>query len=85
MKLGYVLYIQWAIILNFYRATHAFLIQNESLRAKNTVSKHKSKYELQNFPVGLLSAPSPTSYLHYVTNHNCQRRSCFTWILPNMQ
>ena len=37
-------------------------------------------YKLQNFPVAML----PNSYLQYKTNHTCQPRPHFAWILFNI-
>ena len=53
-----------------------------SLRAVNTVYKHKWGYKLQNFLVAVLPSPRSISYLQYETNHTCQQpRPCCSWIL----
>ena len=54
------------------------------LRVRNTVSKHKWRYKLQNVPVAAPPpARKPISYLQYEKNCTCQQSSpCFAWILP---
>ena len=49
MKLGYIVYIGYifmcATILNFHRATHVFLIQNESYRQSLEKTKNNGEYQ----------------------------------------